>query len=305
MDKALSDYVRLLSWIPVCIIMFSDQQLQTLKDLKRETGYVVAYIDATSGVVRNVPGQKKQKLFVYALCVRSPLNKKHPMALCEFILEDQRGPAINYALRFFHDRYVTYLYTICFHKFNLRVTHMTILFRATEFIKPERGVPIIDRYQCDDSHALMNAIIGAEWTNMEMPEYLNMCFKELFLNQQPSKSNLLVCRSHLMNTLQRTVKKSEHGIHLSYVRHFFKLFQFLAESKTFREVVYYVQKLFVMLTSKYITANVAAAFRTSNQPMPASFELGKFLICFTKVRNVVRKFRRKRFALQIIIGLRT
>lgn len=78
-----------------------------MKKLGEATDHVVVYIDATGGVCRTIPSEddaKDPKLLNYAICVRSPLLGSHPVAICEFILDDQSEPPIYNALRVFHQK---------------------------------------------------------------------------------------------------------------------------------------------------------------------------------------------------------
>ena len=99
-DKELNEYVRMCSVKPVAVVMFSDQQLEIVKKARRASKRLVAHIDATGSIVKQVNDNEK-RLLLYAIVLKSPLKGEPPVAVCQFVLSDHSQGSIEHALNFF------------------------------------------------------------------------------------------------------------------------------------------------------------------------------------------------------------
>ena len=113
-----------------------------------------------------------------------------------------------------------------------------------------------------------------------------MCWKELLLEECPSKSNLHLCRTHAMRMFMDKVEKPQYGLTLVDPNPLKVLFQLYLEAQTMVEVVFYVKKIFILLLSPKISWEVERVLVMYSQHMPSTFSASmetmkilRFIMC--------------------------
>ena len=155
------------------------------------------------------------------------------------------------------------------------LTFWNVIYRCTEYCNLPSGTPVFSRLECDDSAAMYGAIIQETTKCNSVTDYLDMCWRELFLGDVPSPTNCHLFRSHAMNMLSRNLQKPAYGIHTKGGRYRLQtLFGLFIKSASMNEVVYYVQRIFTLLLNKFLTKEVIEIMDTYEQPMPSTFSSG-------------------------------
>ena len=147
--------------------------------------------------------------------------------------------------------------------------------RCTKYCNLPTGTPIFSRFESDDSPAIYASVIRQTTSCKTTAEYLDLCWKELFLGQCPLNCNHHLCRTHAMDMFVKALERTQYGLTDTDHTRLKDLFRLYLESRTMREVVFYVRKLFILLLSSNVNDELLSVMATSSQPMPSSFTIRK------------------------------
>ena len=147
-------------------------------------------------------------------------------------------------------------------------------FRCTEYCNLPSGEPVFTRIECDDSAAMYSAIIQETTKCWTTKEYLDMCWRELFLGDSPCRTNCHLCRSHAMNMLTKHFKNAKYGLVYGKQGRLTSLFRMYLNSTSMNEVVFYVRRIMVLLLSEFYSEEVADIMSLYREVMPSDFSLG-------------------------------
>uniref|UniRef100_A0A1B0BL33 MULE transposase domain-containing protein n=1 Tax=Glossina palpalis gambiensis TaxID=67801 RepID=A0A1B0BL33_9MUSC len=182
-DKNWSDYIQKISY-PLEIYLFSLSQLTLIQKLNPHT----LFMDATGNVIKKISLNSK-RVFMYSIIahIQREENKTGILfPLCESFLSRHFSTDI--------ERFLIYVKTFCKDN-NLRW-------------------PICQRIISDWSMALITAILWV-FCNMELPIFVNACFKNLDQKLgKPSFVILQLCTNHIIRILYKDAEnhfnESEH-----------------------------------------------------------------------------------------------
>ena len=96
-------FIRGFSVLPFCVTYFTDEQQEIHRIMR--TRHLVLHLDATGGVIRNLPEDvaREKEMFLYALVVKHPTELESPLAVCEFLTNSHSASSIALALLSYRD----------------------------------------------------------------------------------------------------------------------------------------------------------------------------------------------------------
>ncbi|CAM4608791.1 unnamed protein product [Leuciscus chuanchicus] len=177
--STIPGYVQLFSMNPFIVHLFTERGVSILVHHLRSKSPVSLYLDATGGVVSEIPGQPKRVLY-YALALPGNARDAPPLPICEMLSNDHSVPPITFWLMQF---------TLHLSKY----THINV-----------------HQVETDYSWALIQSVMLA-FNKEHLSSYLDrayeFCTGEKSWDDMKSYTVLHICSAHILKAVRQVVSR--------------------------------------------------------------------------------------------------